>query len=79
MHRFAYLFIRSYPRPMRVGIVGASGYAGGELLRLLSDHPKFEPSYIAAGSNAGEAITSIHAHLTDYSGQTFSRLSLIHI
>ncbi|MFM7623435.1 MAG: hypothetical protein ACKO5V_01265, partial [Actinomycetota bacterium] len=27
---------------MRVGIVGASGYAGGELLRLLSNHPKFE-------------------------------------
>lgn len=75
MHRLAYLYIHGYPRSMRVGIVGASGYAGGELLRLLSNHPKFEPSYIAAGSNAGETITSIHAHLTDYSGQTFSKTS----
>jgi len=27
---------------MKIGVVGASGYAGGELLRLLSKHPEFE-------------------------------------
>ncbi|MCX6450010.1 MAG: N-acetyl-gamma-glutamyl-phosphate reductase, partial [Actinobacteria bacterium] len=39
---------------MNTAVVGASGYAGGELLRLLANHPKFKLSYIAAGSNAGE-------------------------
>jgi N-acetyl-gamma-glutamyl-phosphate reductase len=56
---------------MRVGVVGASGYAGGELLRLLAQHPKFEVSLIAAGSSAGERITSIHPHLTTYQDQNF--------
>ncbi|MBU3716029.1 MAG: N-acetyl-gamma-glutamyl-phosphate reductase [Candidatus Nanopelagicaceae bacterium] len=60
---------------MRVGIVGASGYAGGELLRLLAAHPKFDPSYIAAGSNAGEEISSIHSHLTSYFGRKFETTS----
>ncbi|NCW93509.1 MAG: N-acetyl-gamma-glutamyl-phosphate reductase [Actinobacteria bacterium] len=60
---------------MRVGIVGASGYAGGELLRLLATHSKFDPSYIAAGSNAGEEISSIHSHLTSYFGRKFEKTS----
>ncbi|NDE95889.1 MAG: N-acetyl-gamma-glutamyl-phosphate reductase [Actinobacteria bacterium] len=60
---------------MRVGIVGASGYAGGELLRLLATHNKFDPSYIAAGSNAGEEISSIHSHLTSYFGRKFEKTS----
>ena len=58
---------------MRVGIVGASGYAGGELLRLLAHHPVFETVYIAAGANAGEEITSIHSHLTVHQGKRFER------
>ena len=61
---------------MRVGVVGASGYAGGELLRLLAGHPNFELTYVAAGSNAGEEITSIHSHLTSYSGQKFQKTEL---
>lgn len=60
---------------MRVGIVGASGYAGGELLRLLATHSEFEPSYIAAGSNAGEEISAIHSHLTSYFGRRFEKTS----
>lgn len=61
---------------MRVGVVGASGYAGGELLRLLADHPSFEIDYIAAGTNAGEPITSIHSHLQQFSGKKFSATSV---
>ena len=57
---------------MKVGVVGASGYAGGELLRLLAEHPVFKVTYIAAGSNAGESITAIHSHLTNYSGHSFA-------
>lgn len=56
---------------MKVGVVGASGYAGGELLRLLAGHPVFEAEVIAAGSNAGEEITSVHPQLSFYAGRKF--------
>jgi len=56
---------------MRIGVIGASGYAGGELLRILAQHPEFKVELIAAGSNAGERITSIHPHLTNYRDQYF--------
>jgi N-acetyl-gamma-glutamyl-phosphate reductase len=57
---------------MKIGVVGASGYTGGELLRLLSNHPKFQISFIAAYANAGESITALHPHLTSFAGQKFS-------
>jgi N-acetyl-gamma-glutamyl-phosphate reductase len=57
---------------MKIGVVGASGYAGGELLRLLAFHPHFEVTAIAAHSNAGELITSIHPQLQTYAGKKFS-------
>ena len=56
---------------MKIAVVGASGYAGGELLRLLAGHPKFEISYIAAGSNSGELITNLHPQLTNFAGRKF--------
>ena len=56
---------------MKIAVVGASGYAGGELLRLLAGHPKFEISYMAAGSNAGELITNLHPQLTNFAGRKF--------
>ncbi len=57
---------------MNIGVVGASGYAGGELLRLLAFHPHFTVTAITAHSNAGEQITSIHPQLQSYAGQKFS-------
>jgi len=60
---------------MKIGVVGASGYAGGELLRLLAIHPKFEVSVITAHTNAGEEITSIHPQLQSYAGKKFSAFS----
>ncbi len=57
---------------MKIGVVGASGYAGGELLRLLAFHPHFTVTAITAHSNAGEQITSIHPQLQSYAGQKFS-------
>jgi len=65
-----------YPEAMKIGVVGASGYAGGELLRLLSAHPEFEVSYISAGSNAGELVTAVHPQLTGYSKQRFEPTSV---
>lgn len=64
---------------MDVGILGASGYAGGELLRLLAAHPRFKPVYLAAGSNAGESVTSVHSHLTYYEGNNFEAIDLARI
>ena len=61
---------------MKIGVVGASGYAGGELLRLLSNHPNFEISFIAAYANAGERITGVHPHLTEFEGKSFSSVKV---
>jgi N-acetyl-gamma-glutamyl-phosphate reductase len=60
---------------MKIGVVGASGYAGGELLRILSTHPVFIIEAVSAHSNAGELITTLHPHLTSMSGQRFSKFS----
>jgi N-acetyl-gamma-glutamyl-phosphate reductase len=57
---------------MKIGVIGASGYAGGELLRIIARHPHFEAVAITAHSNAGESITSIHPSLTSYAGRKFS-------
>jgi len=57
---------------MKIGVVGASGYAGGELLRLLAFHPQFDVTAITAHSNAGEQITSVHPQLQSYAGKKFS-------
>jgi N-acetyl-gamma-glutamyl-phosphate reductase len=48
---------------MRVGVAGASGYAGGELLRLIARHPHFEISVLTAQSSAGTAVGEVHRHL----------------
>jgi N-acetyl-gamma-glutamyl-phosphate reductase len=51
---------------IRVAVAGASGYAGGELLRLLAGHPDLEIVAVSAGSSAGKPITSIHQNLTGH-------------
>jgi N-acetyl-gamma-glutamyl-phosphate reductase len=48
----------------RVAVAGASGYAGGELLRLLAGHPDLEIGAVTAESSAGQPVTSVHPHLT---------------
>lgn len=55
-----------------VAVAGASGYAGGELLRLLAGHPALELTVATANSSAGKPITSVHPHLAQLSGQTFA-------
>lgn len=56
---------------MKTAVIGASGYAGGELLRLLATHPVFEVTVVSAHSNAGEQVTSIHPQLQSYAGREF--------
>lgn len=53
-------------------VAGASGYAGGELLRLLLAHPGIELGPIAAGRHAGELVSAVHPHLPALAGRTFA-------
>ena len=62
---------------MKTAVIGASGYAGGELLRLLAVHPHFQVTAISAHSNAGELVTSVHPHLTTHTGEKFLAVSEI--
>jgi N-acetyl-gamma-glutamyl-phosphate reductase len=52
-------------------VVGASGYAGGELVRLLLGHPHLQVGALAAGSSAGQRVTALHPHLTALADRTF--------
>jgi N-acetyl-gamma-glutamyl-phosphate reductase len=55
-----------------VAVAGASGYAGGELLRLLAGHPEFEVIAATAHANAGERIADLHPNLVSYGDQRFA-------
>ena len=48
---------------MSAAVVGASGYAGGELLRLLAAHPDLDVGAVAAASNAGRPLSQLHPQL----------------
>lgn len=48
---------------LSVAVAGASGYAGGELLRLLASHPDFEVTTVTAFQNAGQSLISQQPHL----------------
>ena len=61
----------------RVGVVGASGYTGGELLRILATHPEVEVSYATSREYAGKPLTAIHPHFRGFFEKLkFSQLSL---
>ncbi len=55
---------------VRVAVAGASGYAGGELLRLILGHPSLELGPVAAGTSAGAPVTSVHPQLPDLTAHT---------
>ncbi|MFI1468029.1 N-acetyl-gamma-glutamyl-phosphate reductase [Streptomyces wuyuanensis] len=48
---------------LRAAVAGASGYAGGELLRLLLAHPGVEIGALTANSNAGQRLGALQPHL----------------
>jgi N-acetyl-gamma-glutamyl-phosphate reductase len=50
-------------RRVPVGIVGASGYGGVQLVRLLMDHPEVELVYLGGESSAGKSFADIYPHL----------------
>lgn len=66
-----------YAGSMKTVVIGGSGYAGGELLRLLSGHPNFELLTVSAHSQAGALITSVHPQLQKYAGRKFEAVDAI--
>lgn len=50
-----------------IGIIGGAGYTGGELLRILLNHPNAQIAFIHSTSNAGKPVVSVH---TDLLGDT---------
>jgi N-acetyl-gamma-glutamyl-phosphate reductase len=55
---------------IKVAVAGATGYAGGELLRLLLAHPEVEIGSLTAGSSAGSSLLSHHQHLLPLAGRS---------
>lgn len=58
---------------IRVGIIGGAGYTGGELIRILLNHPSAEIIYIYSKSNAGNDIHSVHQDLLGQTKMKFSQ------
>ncbi|GLV84068.1 MULTISPECIES: N-acetyl-gamma-glutamyl-phosphate reductase [Streptomyces] len=55
---------------VRVAVAGASGYAGGEVLRLLLSHPEVEIGALTGHSNAGQLLGGLQPHLVPLAGRT---------
>ncbi len=58
---------------VRASIIGGSGYAGGELLRLLLGHPQVEVAQVTSESNFGKYVHAVHPNLRGCTALTFSR------
>lgn len=54
-------------KKIRVGIAGGAGYTGGELIRILLNHPNAELAFVHSKSNAGNLLSDVH---TDLLGET---------
>lgn len=57
---------------LRVGILGAAGYTGGELIRLLLNHPNAEITFAHSESNAGNLVSDVHEGLLGDTDLRFS-------
>lgn len=64
------------PTPVSVGVVGASGYAGGELLRLLRSRPDVTVAHALARSRAGDPVASVHRGLEGITALAFEPLDI---
>jgi N-acetyl-gamma-glutamyl-phosphate reductase len=57
---------------INIGIIGAAGYTGGELIRLLLNHPNAVIAFAQSGSNAGNLVSKVHADLAGETDLKFS-------
>ncbi len=58
---------------IKIGILGGAGYTGGELIRLLLNHPQAEIVFVNSESNAGNLLTDVHEGLYGDSDMRFTR------
>ena len=57
---------------IKVGVIGSAGYTGGELLRILVNHPEVELVFVNSNSNAGNKIYAVHQDLVGYTEMSFT-------
>ena len=57
---------------IQAGIVGGAGYVGGEVIRLILNHPKIEIKYVSSRSQAGKALHEVHRDLLGSTELSFS-------
>jgi N-acetyl-gamma-glutamyl-phosphate reductase len=61
---------------LQVGIIGASGYGGVQLVRLLQDHPLVEIAYLGGDSSAGKKFGDLYPHLAHAVNLTIEKIDL---
>ncbi|MGH3323181.1 MAG: N-acetyl-gamma-glutamyl-phosphate reductase [Streptomyces sp.] len=61
---------------VRAAVAGASGYAGGEILRLLAAHPEVEVGALTGNSNAGARLGSLQPHLAPYADRVLEETTV---
>lgn len=57
---------------IKVGVIGSAGYTGGELLRILVNHPEVELVFVNSNSNAGNKVYAVHQDLVGYTEMSFT-------
>ncbi len=60
------------PGGIRAGIIGGAGYTGGEMIRILINHPHVEIRFVHSKSNAGKFLHEIHEDLIGNTDQKFA-------
>lgn len=58
---------------IKVGIIGGAGYTGGELIRLLINHPQAEIAFVQSSSNADKHVGTVHGDLVGETALIFSQ------
>jgi LysW-gamma-L-alpha-aminoadipyl-6-phosphate/LysW-L-glutamyl-5-phosphate reductase len=64
---------------MRIGIIGGTGYVGGELLRLLLMHPQAEVTMVTSRQSAGEYIFNVHPNLRGMTQLKFVPMDIVEL
>jgi N-acetyl-gamma-glutamyl-phosphate reductase len=57
---------------IKAGIIGGAGFTGGEMIRLLLNHPEVELAFVHSRSNAGKPLHAVHVDLVGDTSLTFS-------
>jgi len=59
-------------KKIRIGITGGAGYTGGELIRILLNHPNVEIAFVQSKSHAGQLLSAVHQDLAGDTNIQFS-------